>query len=43
MLTSTTGSEQLQLLGIAYFAALLGESGPYVDRATNAVTVLLGA
>lgn len=25
------------------FAAVLGESGPYVDRAPNAVTVVLGA
>jgi hypothetical protein len=37
------GSSDPSLIGLTLtFAALLGESGPYVDHATNAVTVVLG-
>ncbi|MCC7169203.1 MAG: hypothetical protein IT459_02040 [Planctomycetes bacterium] len=37
------GSNDPALIGLTLtFAAVLGESGPYVDRATNAVTVVLG-
>jgi hypothetical protein len=38
------GSSDPSLIGLTLtFAAVLGESGPYVDHATNAVTVVLGA
>ena len=37
------GSSDPSLIGLTLtFAAVLGESGPYVDHATNAVTVVLG-